>query len=209
MEHRELGTTGLRVPVIGMGTWRTFDVHEPGPERARREVVDVALANGANFFDSSPMYGAAERVLGAALQGRRDQAMVATKVWASTPAEGRAQAERALGFFGGKLTCTRCTTCWPGRQLALLEELARRQVRAIGATHYSPRAFGELRRSCAPAGSARSRCRTTRWSARSRREILPLAAELGLGVVVMRPFGEAPGQAPPAAGTSSRCARSA
>ncbi|MBV8900249.1 MAG: aldo/keto reductase [Verrucomicrobia bacterium] len=53
-----------------------------------RAVVDHALAAGANFFDSSPMYGEAERVLGQALQGRRETAIVATKVWACSPAEG-------------------------------------------------------------------------------------------------------------------------
>src|SRR2546421_14071 len=80
MEHRTLGKTGLRVPVVGMGTWRTFDVRGDAAERNARAVIDAALATGANFFDSSPMYGEAERVLGKALQGRRDQALVATKV---------------------------------------------------------------------------------------------------------------------------------
>ena len=67
MEHRGLGQTSLRVPVVGMGTWRTFDVYGAEPERASREVVDAALASSANFFDSSPMYGEAERVLGMSL----------------------------------------------------------------------------------------------------------------------------------------------
>src|SRR6476660_4690680 len=101
MERRDLGRTGLRVPVVGMGTWQTFDVRGAAAERARREVVEAALRAGANFFDSSPMYGEAERVLGEALRGRREEALVATKVWASSLDEGRAQVERALGFFGG------------------------------------------------------------------------------------------------------------
>ncbi|MGH7378416.1 MAG: aldo/keto reductase, partial [Candidatus Methylomirabilales bacterium] len=64
MEVRELGSSGLRVPVVGMGTWNTFDVRGDREERARRRVVDVALDLGARLFDSSPMYGQAERVLG-------------------------------------------------------------------------------------------------------------------------------------------------
>lgn len=79
------------MPVVGMGTWRTFDVQGVELERARREVVDAALTAGAAFFDSSPMYGEAERVLGAALRGRRSEALIATKVWASTEQEGKAQ----------------------------------------------------------------------------------------------------------------------
>jgi len=100
MEYRNLGKTGLRVPVVGMGTWQTFNVRGRDEERARRDVVDTALSADANFFDSSPMYGEAERVLGAALQERRSEALVATKVWTSSATEGRAQIERALGYFG-------------------------------------------------------------------------------------------------------------
>ena len=84
MERRTLGRSGLEVPTVGMGTWRTFDVRGAAAERNARAIVDAALAAGANFFDSSPMYGAAERVLGAALAGRRDAALIATKVWAET-----------------------------------------------------------------------------------------------------------------------------
>lgn len=72
MEYRLLGKTNLRVPVVGMGTWQTFDVRGEAAEQNARLVVDAALAAGANFFDSSPMYGEAERVLGGTLVERRD-----------------------------------------------------------------------------------------------------------------------------------------
>jgi hypothetical protein len=68
MEIRRLGEAALQVPVVGMGTWRTFDVRgEPGEANAR-SVVDTALAHGSRFFDTSPMYGQAERVLARALE---------------------------------------------------------------------------------------------------------------------------------------------
>jgi aryl-alcohol dehydrogenase-like predicted oxidoreductase len=70
VERRRLGQSGLDVPVVGMGTWKTFDVRIPQEVAARGKVVDVALQHGSNLFDSSPMYGAAEAVLGAVLQGR-------------------------------------------------------------------------------------------------------------------------------------------
>src|SRR4051812_15103692 len=100
MENRPLGDGGPRLPVVGVGTWRTFDVRGEAAIAAARKVVDAALAAGMRVFDSSPMYGAAEEVLGAALEGRRDQAFVATKLWSRSRVEGRRQAERALGFFG-------------------------------------------------------------------------------------------------------------
>lgn len=79
MERRRVGTSGLELPVVGMGTWKTFDVRAPHEVAQRREVVDVAIQHGSNLFDSSPMYGAAQEVLGVALKGRRDQALVSVE----------------------------------------------------------------------------------------------------------------------------------
>ena len=70
MEERPLGSTGLTVPVVGMGTWRTFDLRGPSEANADR-LVEVALSHGSRLFDSSPMYGEAERVLGQALRRNR------------------------------------------------------------------------------------------------------------------------------------------
>ena len=93
MEQRPLGGSGLTVPVIGMGTWQTFHVRDPA---AVRPVTDAAIAGGATFFDSSPMYGRAEQVLAETLDGRRPRVLIATKVWAGSVREGREQIRRAL-----------------------------------------------------------------------------------------------------------------
>jgi aryl-alcohol dehydrogenase-like predicted oxidoreductase len=192
MERRVLGDGGPELPAVGMGTWRTFDVHgEAGRANARR-VVDAALAAGVTAFDSSPMYGAAEEVLGAALADRRDEAFVATKIWTQSPGEGRRQAERALDFFGGRVDLYQVhnLAAWP-EQLALIEGLRDAgRVRHTGATHYSPAAFGELAELMR---SGRLDAIQIPYNPRERaveREILPLAEELGIGVLVMRPFGE-------------------
>jgi len=192
MERRILGQSGLEVPAVGMGSWRTFDVRGAAAERGARAVVDAALAAGANFFDSSPMYGAAERVLGAALAGRRDAAQIATKIWADTPAEGHAQAERALGYFGGRVELYQIHNLLLWReQLALLERLRDAgPVQAIGATHYRAAAFDELRQVMQTGRVAAIQIPYNPIERQVERVILPLAAELGLGVVVMRPFGE-------------------
>jgi aryl-alcohol dehydrogenase-like predicted oxidoreductase len=192
MEQRALGQTGLTVPAVGMGTWRTFDVRGEAAAANARAVVDQALAAGANLFDSSPMYGAAEQVLGAALEGRRGAALVATKVWASSAAEGAAQIQRALGFYGGLVDLYQIHNLLSWReQLAQLERLRDAgQVRAIGATHYNPSAFGELRRVIETGRVAAIQIPYNPLERDVEREILPLAAERGLGVLVMRPFGE-------------------
>jgi len=182
----------LTVPVIGLGTWRTFDVRGAAAEANAGAVVDQALAAGANFVDSSPMYGQAERVLGASLRGRRDAALVATKVWASTAREGQAQMQAALGFFGGRVDVYQIHNLLNWReQLQLLEALkGAGQVAALGATHYSAGAFDEL---AVVMRTGRITCLQVPYNPRQReveRLILPLAAELGLGVILMRPFGE-------------------
>src|SRR3954464_15513506 len=97
IEERPLGeTSGLTVPAVGMGTWRTLDVRGAGAERRAHEIVGAALDAGARFLDSSPMYGEAERVLGEGLGERRAEAQVATKVWTSAHAEAARQRRRAL-----------------------------------------------------------------------------------------------------------------
>jgi aryl-alcohol dehydrogenase-like predicted oxidoreductase len=119
MERRRLGSTGLSVPVVGMGTWRTFDVRGSQAEEHARAIVDAALAAGAGFFDSSPMYGEAERVLAGALQPRRESAVVATKVWARSLPEGQRQIDRALTFFGGHVELYQISTSSIGRDTCL------------------------------------------------------------------------------------------
>src|SRR6266540_1104303 len=91
MEERRLG------PVVGVGTWNTFD----RDERTAKEGVGAALDAGCRVFDTSPMYGGAEASLGAALETRRDGAAVATKIWAGSVNEGRAQYRRQAGWRRG------------------------------------------------------------------------------------------------------------
>ena len=192
MEYRELGGTGLRVPAVGMGTWATFDVRGERQEGERHKVVDVALDQGASFFDSSPMYGQAERVLGRALEGRRDQATVATKVWARSMEEGKAQMDRALGFYGGRVELYQIHNLVAWREhLPVLEDLrARGAVDVVGATHYSPSAFGELAEVMRTGRVGAVQIPYNPAERDVEREILPLAEELGIGVVVMRPLGQ-------------------
>jgi aryl-alcohol dehydrogenase-like predicted oxidoreductase len=192
MEHRTLGKSGLSVPVIGMGTWITFDVHGSAAIAHARTIVDKALEGGANFFDSSPMYGQAEYVLGETLRGRREQALVATKIWTTSKRDGQEQARRALQYFGGRIDLYQVHNLVNWREhLATLEQLRDAgQVRAIGATHYDSQAFGELRRVMETGRITAIQIPYNPIEREVEQDILPLAADLGLGVVVMRPFAQ-------------------
>lgn len=193
MVKRVLGKSALTVPVIGMGTWNTFDVLGVSAEKNARQVVDVALGAGANFFDTSPMYGRAERVLGATLQGRRNSAIIATKVWASTTMEGVQQINAALSYFGAFIDLYQIHNLvnWQDH-LKTLENLKEQgKIKTIGATHYSPSSFRQMAELMK---SGRISVIQIPYNPKEReveRMILPLASDLDIGVVVMRPFGEA------------------
>lgn len=190
IEERPLGSSGLHLPVVGLGTWRTLDVR--GAEEARAHaVVREALDAGVRFVDTSPMYGAAERVLAEALGERRGEAIVATKVWTSHRSEGEAQVKRALAWYGGRVELYQVhnLVSWRAHLTMLDRYRDMGAVRAIGATHYSPSAFREL---AEVMRSGRISAIQVPYNPHERdveREILPLAGELGLGVVVMRPLG--------------------
>jgi aryl-alcohol dehydrogenase-like predicted oxidoreductase len=192
MEQRNLGQSGLHVPVVGMGTWRTFDGSGAEQEANARAIMGAALDAGANFFDSSPMYGQAERVLGLALEGRRDRALVASKIWTPSAVEGEAQARRALGYFSGRIDLYQIHNLVAWREhLTMLERLRDAgQVGVIGATHYSPSAFDELAVVMRTGRVGAIQIPYNPLERDVEHMILPLAADLGLGVVVMRPFGE-------------------
>jgi aryl-alcohol dehydrogenase-like predicted oxidoreductase len=191
MEHRSLGASGMQVPVIGMGTWLTFDVRGAADIEDRRTVVDAAMAAGTTLFDTSPMYGASEEVLGRLLAGRRDQAIVADKVWTSSAREGREQVEQALRWYGGIVDIYQVHNLVAWREhLPMLEEhQARGDIRVLGATHYQHSAFREL---MDVMRTGRIQMIQVPYNATDRvveREVLPLAAELGIGVLVMQPLG--------------------
>ncbi len=176
--------------MVGMGTWRTFDVRGPAEATAGR-IVGEALDAGVGLVDTSPMYGEAERVLAEALGPRRGEAVVADKVWSSSPREGEAQIRRAMAWYGGRVECYQVHNLVAWRDhLPVLEGLRDAgAVDVIGATHYSPGAFDELARVMRTGRIGMVQVPYDPRRREAEREILPLASELGLGVLVMTPLG--------------------
>ncbi len=191
MEVRALGRSGLQVPVVGMGTWRTFDVSGAAAEERCRAVVSAALGDGARLFDTSPMYGRAERVLARCLEGTREQALVATKVWTPSAREGREQIARALEWYGGRVDVYQVHNLVSWREhLPYLEERRERgQVGVLGITHYSHAAFAELIQVMTTGRIAQIQVPYNAQDRAVETEILPAAAERGIGVIVMQPLG--------------------
>src|SRR4051812_41339689 len=94
MHTRKIPATGELLPVVGCGTWRTFDVGSSPTERGPlADVLKVLFEAGGSVIDSSPMYGKSEGVVGdlLAAAGTRDKAFLATKVWTTGRDAGVAQ----------------------------------------------------------------------------------------------------------------------
>jgi aryl-alcohol dehydrogenase-like predicted oxidoreductase len=191
MERRRLGKTGFRIPVVGLGTWLTFDLR-PDRQQIADRVVETAFGGGTRLFDSSPMYGRAEEVLARAVDDRRDDVFVATKIWARSPEQGRVQLDNQLRFFDGRVELEQIhnLVAWKQHLAWLDEERDRGGVRFIGATHYQPAAFDELEAVMRSGQIDAVQVPYNPHEREAERRILPLAEELGLGVIVMRPFAE-------------------
>ena len=181
MEERRLG------PVVGLGTWNTFK----GDLETAQNVVDAALETGVRLFDTSPMYGEAERTLGGALGPRRDGAIVATKIWTPDPGEARRQYADQLDWFGGRVEIEQVhnLVAWEEYLPWLEGEREEERIGRVGVTHYASSAFPELARALR---TGRFELVQLPYNPREReceRELLPLAAELDVAVLVMMPLG--------------------
>jgi aryl-alcohol dehydrogenase-like predicted oxidoreductase len=196
MSTRPIPSTGEALPVVGLGTWQTFDVGPSEEERAPRlEVLRAFLAAGGRVVDSSPMYGRAEEVTGDLVARLPDapRPFLATKVWTTGKAEGEAQIRESMRRLRtDRLDLLQIHNLLDWRtQLATLRALkAEGKIRHLGVTHYARSAFDELERLL----------RTERldfvqlpYSVATRdaeARLLPAAAETGTAVLVMRPFEE-------------------
>jgi diketogulonate reductase-like aldo/keto reductase len=180
MEVRRLGS------VVSLGTWNTFDADTT----VAREVVDAALDAGCRVLDSSPMYGGAQRSLSVALDGRREEAMIATKIWARSPDEGRAQYAQQLAWYGRvEIEQIHNLVSWRDHVAWLSREHEEGRIGRLGVTHYSASALGELADALRTGRFTTVQVPLNPRERECERELLPLAAELGIAVIVMRPLG--------------------
>jgi aryl-alcohol dehydrogenase-like predicted oxidoreductase len=181
MEQRRLG------PVVGLGTWNTFRADE----EVAHEVVGSALAAGVRCFDSAPAYGDAERSLGIALAERRDDATVLTKIGARSPEDARRQLADQLEWFGRvDVEQVHNLAAWEEHLPWLETERDAGRIGKLGVTHYAPSSFEELERALRTRRFDTIQVPLNPRERACERTLLPLAVELGVAVVVMRPFGE-------------------
>ncbi len=180
MEERRLG------PVVGLGTYGTFG----DDETLAIEVVEAALDAGVAVFDSSPMYGAAERSLGRALAARRPQGVVATKIWAESLEEGRAQYAAQRRHYGRvEIEQIHNLVSWRDHLPWLEEERDTGRIDRIGITHWDAARFDDLEQALRSGRFDTVQIPLNPLERECEARILPVAEELGVAVLVMRPLG--------------------
>ena len=190
MEKRKLGS--LEVPVIGLGTARTFDVDAKSDVSVRRTIVDNCTAAGSIFLDTSPMYGHSESVIGQVTDGRRDQFQFATKVWCRGDATGRNQISQSFDLLRTDyIEVLQIHNLLDWRtHLPYLECLKTEgRIGQIGITHYATSSYGEMASIMRTGRVDTIQIPYNVMERKCESVILPLADEMGIGVIVMEPLG--------------------
>src|SRR5687768_16136652 len=196
MLERSIPRSKEPLPAVGIGTWQTFDVGPKAPERAElAAVLRRFAALGGRVLDSSPMYGQAERAVGdlTAELGLREKLFFATKVWTSGRDAGIRQMEDSL-----RLMRTERLDLMQVHNLLDVETHAKTlkewksagRIRYAGITHYHAGAHAELERLLKSRDWDFAQFNYSLAEPEAEARLLPACAELGVAVIVNRPFAE-------------------
>ncbi|MBC8072668.1 MAG: aldo/keto reductase [Deltaproteobacteria bacterium] len=192
MQTRAIPASGEHLPVIGLGTWQTFDVGDGEAERAPlREVLQTFEGAGARVIDSSPMYGRAEAVAGTLLAASSQPAFVATKVWTRGKARGIEEMQRSMRLLGHVDLMQVHNLLDVRTHLPTLRAWkAEGRIRYLGVTHYQLGAFDELEQMIREEQLDFVQLPYSVRVREAEHRLLPAAQAAGCAVLVMRPFEE-------------------
>jgi diketogulonate reductase-like aldo/keto reductase len=193
---RKIPSSGEALPVIGIGTWQTFDAgDDPAARAPLAEVLKLFAQAGGRVVDSSPMYGSSEAVAGdlIAQLGLREQLFIATKVWTS----GREEGIRQMNESFTRLRVERMDLMQVHNLVdvathtkTLQEWKKQGRVRYIGITHYTSSAYAEVERWMKTGNYDFLQINYSLAEREAEQRILPLARELDIAVIANRPFAE-------------------
>jgi diketogulonate reductase-like aldo/keto reductase len=190
---RPIPSSREELPLIGIGTWQTFDVR--GDTSALRQVLKVFSEAGGRVVDSSPMYGAAESVVGeiTANLGVREKLFMATKVWTRGREEGIRQMEssfRRMRVERMDLMQVHNLVDVATHTETLKDWKAKGRVRYIGITHYTSSAYADVERWLKTGAYHFLQINYSLGERDAERRLLPLAQEKKVAVIANRPFAE-------------------
>jgi diketogulonate reductase-like aldo/keto reductase len=193
MHTRAIPSAGEALPVVGCGTWLTFDF---GPDQNPQltQTVQTLFDAGGSVLDSSPMYGEAEGRIGDVLAGMngRAKAFIATKVWTEGRTAGIEQMEQSMRLMRTKtvdLMQVHNLRDWRTQLATLRAWKADGRIRYVGVTHYTSSAFPELEAVMRAEPLDFVQINYAANDRDAEQSLLPLAAERGIAIVVNQPFG--------------------
>jgi diketogulonate reductase-like aldo/keto reductase len=195
MLTRAIPSSGERLPVIGLGTWRAFDVDLIADIRSQlAEVLSLFVKVGGRVIDSSPMYGRAEEVIGdlTSAPGIREKLFLATKVWTKGKQSGTQSMERSMSLLRtNRIDLMQVHNLVDvNTQLATLQEWKQQgRIRYTGITHYESGALGEIEKLMRSQKFDFLQINYSLMEPEAEERILPLAQERGVAVIANRPLG--------------------
>ncbi|HEV2842898.1 MAG TPA: aldo/keto reductase [Chthoniobacterales bacterium] len=193
--RRAIASSGETLPVIGLGTWRAFDAGTSAAElQPLEEVLALFVRLGGSVVDSSPMYGRAEEVVGeiAAKLHLHESLFLATKVWTTGRPQGIDSMEKSLARLQSKRVDLMQVHNLVDVQTQLATLRAWKEqgrVRYLGITHRTSSSYPEVARLLRTEKLDFLQINYSLLEREADQEILPLAQERGVAVLVNRPFG--------------------
>jgi diketogulonate reductase-like aldo/keto reductase len=196
MLTRKIPSSGEALPVIGIGTYKGFDIGSGSKERTTlANVLRTLFSHGGSVLDSSPMYGRAEGVAGELLaaQHANEKAFVATKVWTQGRSAGIEQMTRSMKLLRRDsidLIQIHNLVDWRTHLATLRGWKEEGRIRYLGITHYSSSAYGELEKIMRTEALDFVQLNYSLEEREAERRLLPLALERGIAALANLPFGQ-------------------
>jgi diketogulonate reductase-like aldo/keto reductase len=194
MIKRIIPSSGEELPVIGIGTWKSFNV-SADQYPVLKNVLNELHSGGGRLIDSSPMYGKSEQVIGDITEGMNavDDFFYATKVWATGLQEGIKQMEASMAKMKRKtmdLMQIHNLTDWKTHLPRLRRWKDEGRIRYVGITHYTDFSHNELERIMKAEKPDFVQFNYSIESRNAENRLLDAAASLGIATLINRPFGE-------------------
>src|SRR5262245_23030416 len=195
MLARTIPSSGEKLPAIGLGTWKAFDVHLTADIRKQlEEVLTQFVKLGGSVIDSSPMYDRAEEVIGelTSALGMREKLFLATKVWTEGKQNGIQSIERSMSLLRTKrIDLMQVHNLIDvSTQLATLQEWKQQgRIRYTGITHYESGALDEIEKLMRSQKFDFLQINYSLMEPEAEARVLPLAQERGIAVSANRPVG--------------------
>ena len=194
MIARPIPATGEELPVIGLGTYSVFDVESSAAAiETRKEIVDILLGAGGSVIDTSPMYNRAEKVIGDVVDAGspRKSMFIATKVWTDGRDAGVAQMRRSAELMSTDtidLMQVHNLRDTAAHMQTIRDWQEQRKIRYSGITHYTARALEALEAEMKRYRPQFIQINYSLGEREAEQRVLPLAQDLGIAVVINRPY---------------------